>query len=114
MKNVIFSYLALTIFCLQSIQAEESRLSNGEFESAKSTAIAMVDERIEAMNKLKACLTATSKPDDLKNCRKEHKEAMKGLRLEARNMRMEHMKKRRDAIDQRLKDMESKNPDEKK
>jgi hypothetical protein len=72
-----------------------------DFEKRKSEALAGIDERIQKLQEHKACLSAASTPDALKQCRASMKEWGQAQRLE-------QMEKHKARIDERMQKLKSK------
>ncbi len=65
-----------------------------KIQEKKAKAIQSIDARIKALGELKSCISSASKKEDLKACRKKHKDAMKPLRTEMKQKREKRKAKR--------------------
>ncbi|MEY4615149.1 MAG: hypothetical protein RJB66_109 [Pseudomonadota bacterium] len=88
--------------------------ASAQFESHKTQAVKAIDEQIESLNKFKGCVNGSMKPEDIRHCRKEHRDAMKGLRADLKEKHLEKMKDHREKMDEKIKKLESQKSEEKK
>lgn len=114
-KTILQSLIASCLLAtLPALAQEGNKDSGGNFDIHKAEAIKTIDEQIDSLNKFKGCISSATKHDDIHNCRKDHRESMKGLRAEMKEKHIERMKEHRDKIDEKIKKIESTKSEEKK
>ncbi|MCB9062660.1 MAG: hypothetical protein H6622_14140 [Halobacteriovoraceae bacterium] len=68
--------LITLVFLLSSIQifSQEESIDSGNFEEMKQKMMTRIDKRIADINEHKACVSAASDIEQLKECRKKNKQ----------------------------------------
>ncbi len=83
------------------------------FEENKKFMLSQMDEKIQTLQKTKACIEAVSAQDpqrgeSMKKCHLEMKEARKEMRMDRMEHKMERLEKRKAMIEKRKEEMEQK------
>jgi len=81
-----------------------------ELETRKNKAIEGIDQRIEHLSNLKSCISSTSKKEELKRCRQEHRNKMKAFRETRRAERKNNQEKKITLLEERLKKLKEEKP----
>lgn len=90
MKHFLFPLTALFI-AQMPLFADEMN-----FESHKAEVLKNIDERMAKLAEHKACVSASTEPKAMKECREKMKEWMKAEREERKEHRKERMKDKKD------------------
>ena len=95
MKTIL---LAILIFSICNVQAEDKKGSGEKFQEAKSKMLGNIEKRISNLQSIKSCVSSASDRDALKACRaklKEHRAEMKEQRKQWKEKRKERKQRRK-------------------
>ncbi|MBC8282468.1 MAG: hypothetical protein H8E32_01535 [Nitrospinae bacterium] len=98
MKRILL--VVLMIFLAQSMAyAEKDRKQGGNIDKMKARMIEIINTKRGLLDNFESCIQSATSREDMKSCRKNHKEKMEAVRAEKKKMKMERkekMKERRE------------------
>ncbi len=75
--------------------AQPAPMQGANFEEHKNFALKMIDERMASLQSAKTCISAAQDQEQLKECRKKEREAMRGRRGEHLDNRIEKLQEKK-------------------